>query len=41
MPMNIQKDWKANLESAYSFMFKYFKITVWTGNKRYKPNAGS
>ena len=29
MPMNIQKDWKANLESAYSFMLKYSKITVW------------
>ena len=29
VPMNIQKDWKATLESAYSFMFKYSKITVW------------
>ena len=27
--MNIQKDWKAKLESAYSFMLKYSKITVW------------
>ena len=27
MPMNIQKDWKAKLESAYSFMLKYSKIT--------------
>ena len=26
--MNIQKDWKAKLESAYSFMLKYSKITV-------------
>ena len=25
--MNIQKDWKAKLESAYSFMLKYSKIT--------------
>ena len=31
VPMNIQKDWKAKLESAYSFMLKYSKITVcWT-----------
>ena len=28
VPMNIQKDWKAKLKSAYSFMFKYSKITV-------------
>ena len=27
VPMNIQKDWKAKLESAYSFMLKYSKIT--------------
>ena len=26
VPMN--KDWKAKLESAYSFMSKYSKITV-------------
>ena len=26
--MNIQKDWKAKLESVYSFMLKYYKITV-------------
>ena len=26
--MNIEKDWKAKLESAYSFMLKYSKITV-------------
>ena len=26
--MNIQKDWKAKLESAYSFMLNYSKITV-------------
>ena len=25
--MNIWKDWKAKLESAYSFMLKYSKIT--------------
>jgi hypothetical protein len=25
VPMNIQKDWKAKLESAYSFMLKYSK----------------
>ena len=30
MPINIYKDWKAKLESAYSFMFKYSKITVWS-----------
>ena len=27
--MNIYKDWKAELESAYSFILKYSKITVW------------
>jgi hypothetical protein len=26
--MNIWKDWKAKLESAYSFMLKYSKITA-------------
>ena len=26
--MNIQKDWKAKLESAYSFMLRYSKKTV-------------
>ena len=26
VPINIQKDWKAKLESAYSFMLKYSKI---------------
>jgi hypothetical protein len=26
--VNIKKDWKAKLESAYSFMLKYYKITV-------------
>ena len=26
--MNTQKDWKAKLESAYSFMLKHSKITV-------------
>ena len=28
VPMNIYKDWKAKLESAYSFRLKYSKITV-------------
>ena len=28
VPMNIQWDWKSKLESAYSFMLKYSKITV-------------
>ena len=28
VPMNIQKDWEAKLESAYFFMLKYSKITV-------------
>ena len=28
VPMNIYKDWKAKLESAYSSMLKYSKITV-------------
>ena len=31
--MNIQKDWKAKLESAYSFMLKYSKITVCRTNQ--------
>ena len=30
-PMNIKKDWKAKLKSAYSFMLKYSKITVCDG----------
>ena len=30
VPMNIQKDWKAKLESAHSFMLKYSEITVCT-----------
>ena len=30
VPMNILKDWKAKLESSYSFMLKYSKITVST-----------
>jgi hypothetical protein len=34
VPINIKKDWKAKLESAYSFMLKYSKITVCT---RIKP----
>ena len=28
VPMNIQNDWKAKLEIAYSFMLKYSKTTV-------------
>ena len=28
VPMNIQKEWKAKLESAYCFMLEYSKITV-------------
>ena len=28
VPINIYRDWKAKLESAYSFMLKYSKITV-------------
>jgi len=28
VPMNTQKDWKAKLESAYSYMLKYSKIPV-------------
>jgi hypothetical protein len=28
VPMNISKDWKAKLESVYSSMLKYSKITV-------------
>ena len=30
MQMNILKDWKAKLKSAYSFMLKYSKITMCT-----------
>ena len=33
--MSIQKDWKAKIESAFSFMFKYSKITVWKGINRF------
>ena len=33
VPMNIQKDWKAKLESAYAFMLKYAKITVCSETK--------
>ena len=29
--MNIKKEWKAESESAYSFMLKYLEITVWGG----------
>ena len=28
VPMSIEKDWKAKLESAYSFMLKYSTVTV-------------
>ena len=28
VPMNIQKDWTVKVECAYSFMLKYYKITV-------------
>ena len=28
VPMNIQNDWKAKLESTYSFMLKYSKIAM-------------
>ena len=30
VPMNILKDWKAKLESGYSFMLNYSKITACT-----------
>ena len=33
VPINIQKDWKTKLESAYSFILKYSKITVWADLK--------
>ena len=26
--MNIQEDWKTKLESAYSFVLKYYNITA-------------
>ena len=28
--MGANEDWKAKLESAYSFMLRYSKITVWS-----------
>ena len=31
--MNIQEDWKAKLEGAYSFMLKYSKIAVCNGGE--------
>ena len=31
--MNIQKDMKAKLESAYPFTLKYSKITAWVSPK--------
>ena len=33
VPMNIQKDWKAKLESAYSFMLKYSKAITLCANQ--------
>ena len=27
--MNILKDWKAKLDSAYSFMLKYYEMGKW------------
>ena len=36
VPMNILKDWTAKLESAYSFMLKYSKITVYRFSKTAK-----
>ena len=41
MPMNIQKDWKTKLESAYSFMLKFSKITVWIQTRRSLVNNHS
>ena len=35
------KDWKAKLESAYSFMLKYSKITVWPNERTYTNFAGN
>ena len=29
VPLSMQKNWKTKLESAYSFILKYSKITVW------------
>ena len=40
MPINILKDWKENLECAYSFMLKYSKITVWALNAVTKSFIG-
>ena len=40
MLIDIQKDWKLKLESAYSFMLKYSKITVWAlCSRNFKPNS--
>ena len=36
--MNIKKDWKAKLESAYSFIIKYSKITVWWAHEIKPPS---
>ena len=33
-----QKDWKAKLESAYSFVLKYSKMTVWALYSRFYNN---
>ena len=34
--MNIYKDWQAKLESAYSFIQKYYEITVWRIKKKFR-----
>ena len=39
--MNISKDWKAKVESAYSFMLKYSKITVWNKIWMNRKNTSS
>ena len=39
VPMNFQKDWKSKLESAYSFMLKYSKITVCHVYQEFKEQA--
>ena len=36
VPSNIQTEWKAKLESAYSFMLKYYKITMWYHSQKLK-----
>ena len=39
--MNTKKEWKAKLESAYSFMLKYSKITVWPANDPQGSSMGN